>query len=661
MKVKIMWTAVAVMVIAALLLVSCNGGNGNGLPPDTDPYGGDLVYRRIAWQMKGFDPLVWDNNNMNSIIFDRWLTAPWELGPEGTAAMELKQPYYPKGEYRGEYLQSFSQVDLYQATFQLKTGITYWDMEPVNGREMTVDDIIWNSLYQTFHPRAGSYQRATPAGSLTFWEDYMAEIGGNATMDARLTAHLDELRVETPLLEAYWPWPDGGEGVEDTLQGHMETYYWESYDVVEAEGYNTTGLALLTSYYHKVDDYNLYSKHCRGLQSLWGGLAGGVWPTPKEVTEVDEFTNWETAVGTGPWILQDFFPGSHGTFIRNPNYWQNDPVPSRSGNQLPYADSLEFRMIEDELAYYSALEAGQLDGGYLEYNQVEHFIDSYVTGKGDQAAGHTPATMTSSSLMFLRNDKAPFNDVRVRKACMLAIDHVEFLDYYEGLGVLLSWPNQEFLTETYTPMGSLPTEIQDMFGAEDLTAAGALLDDAGWPGPDRFTVELVVYPSGQSQDVSAIVQNYLAAVGITINLITVDGATYGSQLYQSTYQDMISCWWGNDSPGDVLYWAEGGVKTSPYNFGKVVDQTAYELALQLALILDESTRNALIKADDVRRLGEMYQLCLPTARGETFWWPWIQGYSGESDLGYPDESGWGEIPKYIWIDETLKTTMGGGS
>jgi len=655
---RILITCVALAVIAVVVWVVLTEPPSNGNGEDESRYGGSLTYRRIGWQMKGFDPLVWDNNNMNSIIFDRYFTAPWERGqtPSGTGELELKQPYYPIGDYRGEYLQSFSRDDLWTVTFQLREGITYWDMEPVNGREMTVDDIIWNSLYQTFHPRAGSYQKADPDASLTFWTDYMAEIGANATMDARLTAHLDELRVETPLLEAYWPFA-GTEGMGNTLQEHMETYYADSYAVVEAEGYDVSDLALLTSYYHKVDDHNWYAKHCRGSQSMWSGL-NGIWPTPKEVTEVDEFTNWETAVGTGPWILTDFFPASHGTFIRNPDYWQNDPVPARSANQLPYAASLEFRIIEDEGSYYAALEAKQLDGGALEWYKVQHFIDNYVTGKGDQAAGTTPGTMTSSCLIFLQNQQPPFNDKRVRHACMLAIDHVEFLAHYAPYGQLLTWPNQSFLTEAFTPMASLPTEIQEMFGEEDLVAAGDLLDAAGYPGPDRFTVELVVYPSGESADVCTIVKDYLAAVGITVNLINVDAATYGSMLYDRTYNDMISCWWGNDSPGDVLYWAEGGVLTSPYNFGDVIDTTAYELALQLALILDDSTRNALIKADDVRRLGEMYQLCLPTAQGYGFWWPWIKGYSGESDLGLPDETGWGEIPKYIWIDEVLKASMG---
>ena len=381
---------------------------------------------------------------------------------------------------------------------------------------------------------------------------------------------------------------------------------------------------------------------------MWSGL-NGIWPTPKEVTEVDEFTNWETAVGTGPWILTDFFPGDHGTFIRNPDYWQNDPVPARSANQLPYANSLEFMIIEDEGSYYAALQTKQLDGGFVEWYKVDHFKTNFPDME------YTPATITSTNLIFLQNQQDPFKDVRVRKACMLAIDHDAIMTHYLGYAQLHCWPEQQFLDEVYTPFAELPTEIQALYGPDDITAAEALLTEAGYP--DGFKTEMVVYPSAESEDVAQIVKDYLSFVGITVNLINVDAATYGSMLYDRTYNDMIGCFWGNDSPGDAMYWAEGGVLTSPYNFGEVIDQTAYELGLQLALILDEAPRNALIKADDVRRLGEMYQIVLPTPQGYSFWWPWIEGYSGESDLGLPDETGWGEMPKYLWIDEALKDEL----
>ena len=55
----------------------------------------------------------------------------------------------------------------------------------------------------------------------------------------------------------------------------------------------------------------------------------------------------------------------------------------------------------------------------------------------------------------------------------------------------------------------------------------------------------------------------------------------------------------------------------------------------------------------------VYNIILPTPVGEGFWWPWLKGYHGETDLGWPDETGWGEIPKYLWIDQDLKYEMTG--
>ena len=648
-----MWAAVAVMIIAALLMTACDGNGGGPCVDEDGKYGGTLTTRRIGWQMKGFDPLVWDNNNMLNIVFDRYFTADWDKGPSGTNYQFpfWKSAYYPIGDYIGEYLADFERISLWRVEFELREGIPYWNKAPVNGREMTVDDILWNAFYLTFHPRAGTYMRSDPASALSYWTDLTDECATCSTAQAKLEAHLDQLRVETPLLEASWPFA-GVSGMGNTLEEHMRTYYADSYTVVNNAGYDTSGnCALLGSFYQKLDDYNFVLWSARGSQGIWAGL-NGIWPTPPEVTSVDEFTNWETIVATGPWIPQDFVPSSGATFVRNDDYWQDHRI--NTGDQLPYLDEWEILMIEDESSYYAALESKQLDIGAVEWYKVGYFTDNYVTGKGDEAMYYADGLNGWTHCIFVRNDIPPFDDVQVRHACMLAIDHDAILTHYEGTAIKHSWPEQEWIVSGFTPFDELPTATQHLWDHAP-SEAEALLDAAGYP--NGFETTMVVYPSSEDQESCLIVKEDLEAVGINITINVPDAATYGSILYGRNYEHMISCWWGNNFPGDVLDWAEGGDLTSPYNFGNVNDPTAHDVSMQMDLILDDETRFDLLETDNIRRLGLMYQILVPTPVGGSFCWPWLQDAIGVFDGGWPDESGWGEVPKYLWIDECVKESM----
>jgi len=46
--------------------------------------------------------------------------------------------------------------------------------------------------------------------------------------------------------------------------------------------------------------------------------------------------DWRHAIGTGPFILQDFESGVGATLVRNPDYWVMTPLPQ---NKLPYVDN----------------------------------------------------------------------------------------------------------------------------------------------------------------------------------------------------------------------------------------------------------------------------------------------------------------------------------
>ena len=62
-------------------------------------------------------------------------------------------------------------------------------------------------------------------------------------------------------------------------------------------------------------------------------------------------------VGTGPFIVQEYLVGDRMRVTKNPNYWRQD----EAGNQLPYLDEIEFRVIVDSQTRQQALLSGDVD------------------------------------------------------------------------------------------------------------------------------------------------------------------------------------------------------------------------------------------------------------------------------------------------------------
>ena len=91
---------------------------------------------------------------------------------------------------------------------------------------------------------------------------------------------------------------------------------------------------------------------------LISALAGAESPiVPRHVYSTfkpDEQPKLEQMIGTGPFILHEWVPGSHLLFVRNPNYWD---APK------PYVDRLVLKVVLDPAARAAALEAGEVDIG----------------------------------------------------------------------------------------------------------------------------------------------------------------------------------------------------------------------------------------------------------------------------------------------------------
>src|ERR1035438_2325344 len=121
-------------------------------------------------------------------------------------------------------------------------------------------------------------------------------------------------------------------------------------------------------------------------------------------------------VGTGPFRLKSFSPGTQSTFVRYGGYWQ-------SGR--PYLDEIIITDYSDETSQVNALLAGQVDV----VNLLSEDVISEVQGEGKNVlvsagGGWNPFTM--------RVDAGTFSDVRVRQAMRLVVDRQQMLDLVFG-------------------------------------------------------------------------------------------------------------------------------------------------------------------------------------------------------------------------------------
>ncbi|MBI3040074.1 MAG: hypothetical protein HYY80_00150, partial [Chloroflexi bacterium] len=239
--------------------------------------------------------------------------------------------------------------------------------------------------------------------------------------------------------------------------------------------------------------------------------------------------DWKTISGTGPFIMKDFIAASSLTYRRNPNYWDHDPFFPE--NQLPYVDGVKVFIIPDRSTQQAALRTGKID---VLAEIIDEEWESLM--RSNPELKWQPSWLEGWALQ-MRHDVKPFDDVRVRRALAMAIDQDSIVkDYYRGKAEKFYWPPFPIPEHQrmYVPIEQMPQSVQELYEYHP-DKAKQLLAEAGYP--NGFKTSIVLNSAQQEWiDLSTIVANHWAKVGVDLELQLKAPAVFASMARQNTHE-----------------------------------------------------------------------------------------------------------------------------
>ncbi|MDT7950012.1 MAG: ABC transporter substrate-binding protein [Acetobacteraceae bacterium] len=232
-------------------------------------------------------------------------------------------------------------------------------------------------------------------------------------------------------------------------------------------------------------------------------------PPEKRLTEM---------VGSGPfrYVASERVPGARNVYAKFDAYLPREGTPSFcAGPRIAYFDRVEWLTTPDPATQVAALKAGEVD--YVEQPLMD-LVPSLAATRGLRVE-----TMETKGLIgFLRFNQTfpPFDNPRIRRAVLQAVNQVEFMEAVVGSG-------QPYNAKTglFTPGTKLANDagMQALSGKNDLDTLRREIAAAGYQGEKIVYLEPTDVP--RINAIAEVGADMLRKLGFNVDVIATDWGT----------------------------------------------------------------------------------------------------------------------------------------
>ena len=300
----------------------------------------------------------------------------------------------------------------------------------------------------------------------------------------------------------------------------------------------------------------------------------------------DKWTKPENFVGNGAFRVSKWVVNERIELVPNQYYWDNEHTVLTKVTFLP---------IESQVAEMNRFLSGEID--ITNELPNEHFKR---LEKDHAESLSTPGNLCSYYYGF-NNEKAPFNDVRVRKALSYAIDRDVISKFLLGQGQKPAYFLTPEIVAGFHPEMPAYGKISQK---ERVQQAKALLEEAGFNDKNPLKFTLLYNTSDNHKKIAAAIQSmWNKSLGVDVELENQEWKTYLDTRREGNFDVTRAGWCGdyNEASSFLSLMQSNNASNDPK-----YHSAAYDEIMEKALLsTSDEERNALYTQAEVLLAKDM--------------------------------------------------------